>query len=85
MTTAQHEPRRPSREQLGDPLSERQLEVLTLVATGASNREIARELAITVPTVAGIMNRVYRKTGTRNRVQATRYYLDHFELPDPPL
>ena len=59
-----------TRESLVEPLSERELEVLTLLASGRSNKEIARELFVAVGTVKTHTNNIYRKLGTRNRVEA---------------
>jgi ATP/maltotriose-dependent transcriptional regulator MalT len=59
-----------TRESLVEPLSERELEVLTLLASGRSNKEIARELFVAVGTVKTHTNNIYRKLGTRNRAEA---------------
>ena len=53
-------------------LSPRELEVLTLVAEGFSNREIAERLFVTGQTVKFHLANVYRKMGARNRTQAAR-------------
>jgi LuxR family maltose regulon positive regulatory protein len=53
-----------------DPLSERELEILSLIATGRSNREIADILVITVSTVKTHINRLYSKLGAQRRTQA---------------
>ena len=60
---------RPATE-LPEPLSERELEVLVLIAAGKSNPEIARELFIVLSTVKTHLKNVYRKLGARNRAQA---------------
>jgi ATP/maltotriose-dependent transcriptional regulator MalT len=57
-------------ESLVEPLSERELEVLTLLASGRSNREIARDLFVAVGTVKTHTNNIYRKLGTKNRAEA---------------
>lgn len=51
-------------------LSERELEVLGLLASGRTNREIAGELFLAVGTVKAHANNVYRKLGARNRAEA---------------
>jgi ATP/maltotriose-dependent transcriptional regulator MalT len=53
-----------------EPLSERELEVLSLLASGRSNAEIARDLFISVGTVKTHTNNIYRKLGARNRAEA---------------
>ena len=55
---------------LVEPLSERELEVLRLVAAGASNQQIAQDLFIAVSTVKSHLNSVYGKLGVKNRTQA---------------
>jgi LuxR family maltose regulon positive regulatory protein len=57
-------------EQLSEPLSERELEVLALIAAGDSNEEIASKLFVSVSTVKTHINNLYRKLGTRSRTQA---------------
>ncbi|NMB90004.1 MAG: hypothetical protein GYA17_16730 [Chloroflexi bacterium] len=53
-----------------EPLSERELEVLRLMAAGASNQEIARRLFISLPTVKYHNTNIFGKLGVSNRVQA---------------
>ena len=55
---------------LPEPLSERELEVLRLVASGRSNREIARELYVSLGTVKTHINNTYRKLGASSRTRA---------------
>ena len=55
---------------LDDPLSERELEVLTLLASGRTNSEVARELFVSVGTVKSHTGNIYRKLGARNRAEA---------------
>ena len=54
-----------------DLLSERELEVLQLVASGLSNRGIAEQLTITVGTAKRHVSNIYAKLGVHSRVQAT--------------
>ena len=56
--------------QLDDPLSERELEVLTLLASGRTNSEISRDLFVAVGTVKSHVNNIYRKLGVANRAEA---------------
>ncbi len=56
--------------QLLEPLSDRELEILRLIETGATNREIADKLYIAVSTVKTHINNLYGKLGVSNRVQA---------------
>lgn len=55
---------------LDDPLSEREVEVLTLLASGRTNAEIARDLFVAVGTVKSHVNNIYRKLGAANRAEA---------------
>jgi DNA-binding NarL/FixJ family response regulator len=54
-------------------LTPREAEVLRLIAAGQSNREIARTLFVSEATVKTHVNRIFAKTGSRDRVQAMRY------------
>jgi LuxR family maltose regulon positive regulatory protein len=54
---------------LVEPLSERELEVLRLVAAGLTNQAIADRLFIAVSTVKSHTNSIYGKLGVRNRTQ----------------
>ena len=60
-----------------DDLTPREAEVLKLIATGQSNREIARTLYVSEATVKTHVNRIFAKTGSRDRVQAMRYAYTH--------
>jgi LuxR family maltose regulon positive regulatory protein len=53
-----------------DPLSDRELEVLHLIADGLSNQEIADELVIAVSTVKSHANKIFSKLEVQNRTQA---------------
>jgi len=53
-----------------EPLSKRELEVLRLIATGASNAEIAQELYIAVGTVKNHVKNIYSKLDVHSRAQA---------------
>jgi DNA-binding NarL/FixJ family response regulator len=60
-----------------DELTPREAEVLRLIAAGQSNREIARTLFVSEATVKTHVNRIFAKTGSRDRVQAMRYAYAH--------
>ena len=57
---------------LDSPLSEREQEVLSLIATGSTNKEIAGHLHLSPHTVKEHTSAIYRKLGVRNRAEATR-------------
>lgn len=57
-------------ELLLDPLSERELEILQLIAAGQSNKELAERLVLTVGTVKWHLNNIYSKLNVRSRTQA---------------
>jgi ATP/maltotriose-dependent transcriptional regulator MalT len=51
-------------------LSERELEVLSILASGKTNSEAARDLFVSVGTVKSHTGNIYRKLGARNRADA---------------
>ncbi len=59
------------------PLSPRELEILRLIAQGASNKEIGRELGIAETTVKIHVQHLLRKLGLSSRVQAAVYASEH--------
>jgi ATP/maltotriose-dependent transcriptional regulator MalT len=68
---AQGRPGQPSVAQpLLDPLSQRELEVLTLLAGGASNQEIATALVVTPGTVKLHVSHIFSKLGVNSRTRA---------------
>lgn len=58
-------------EVLPEPLSEREIELLKLIASGSSNKEIADTLFITEGTVKNHITHILGKLGVRDRLQAT--------------
>jgi DNA-binding NarL/FixJ family response regulator len=68
-------------------LTARELEILRLVAAGASNSRVAMELWVTEQTVKFHLSNTYRKLGVANRTEAAHYAHVHglLELTDRPL
>ena len=62
---------------LPDELTPREVEVLKLIAAGLSNNEIADQLVLSNATVKTHINRIFYKTGARDRAQAVRYAYQH--------
>lgn len=60
-----------------DDLSPREADVLRLIAAGHSNREIAKKLFVGEATVKSHINRIFTKTGCRDRAQAVQYAFTH--------
>jgi DNA-binding NarL/FixJ family response regulator len=58
------------------PLTDREQQVLRLLAEGASNKEIARQFSLSVHTVERHIANIYSKIGVRNRAEATAYALN---------
>jgi len=61
----------------GQALSAREVEVLRLIAKGASNREIAEHLVIGEGTVKNHISNILNRLGLRDRTQAAIYARDH--------
>ena len=64
--------RQPAGEDLVEPLTEREMDVLELLALGLSNREIAARLVISENTVKFHIGGIYSKLGVNNRTEALR-------------
>ncbi len=64
-------------------LSEREREILCLVATGASNKEIAHKLVISTNTVKVHLRNVFAKIGVSSRTEATLYAIREGLVPTP--
>jgi DNA-binding NarL/FixJ family response regulator len=62
----------PASEAIDAPLSAREREVVSLIAAGSTNREIAEQLYLSPHTVKEYTSGVYRKLGVRNRAEAVK-------------
>lgn len=60
-----------------DDLSDRELDVLRLIALGHTNAEIGKQLFLSVRTVETHRAHIQRKTGRSTRAELVRYALDH--------
>jgi DNA-binding CsgD family transcriptional regulator len=58
-------------------LSDREVEVLVLLAAGATNKAIAEALFLSIKTVERHLLNAYRKIGARGRAEATAFALRH--------
>jgi LuxR family maltose regulon positive regulatory protein len=63
-------PTAPASQHLVEPLSDRELEVLHLIAQGLSNREIGEKLFLAIITVKGHNRNIFRKLQVRRRTEA---------------
>jgi DNA-binding NarL/FixJ family response regulator len=61
-------------------LSQRELEIIELVATGLTNQEIALKLTISKRTVDNHVSNIFNKTGARNRVALLNWAMDNGKI-----
>jgi DNA-binding NarL/FixJ family response regulator len=65
-------------------LSERELEILRLVSTGASNKEVAQSLYISSNTVRVHLRNIFTKIGVTSRTEAAMYAVRIGLVRTPP-
>jgi DNA-binding NarL/FixJ family response regulator len=82
LAVAGHRPR-PTRREWPAGLSDREVEVLGLLARGLSNRQIARRLVVTPKTAGNHIQHIYEKLGVSTRAAAT-LFAAHHDLIGPP-
>lgn len=64
-------------------LSQRESQVMDLLASGLEVRDVARQLFLTDKTVRNYLSRIYSKVGVRNQAQAVLYWLGRADGPTP--
>lgn len=64
-------------------MTEREVEVIALVATGRTNRAIAERLGISEKTVARHLSNIFTKLGLSSRAAATAYAYEHGLVQGP--
>jgi ATP/maltotriose-dependent transcriptional regulator MalT len=70
-----------SNQTLADPLTDRELEALKLIAEGLSNRQIVEKLFLSLGTVKWYTNDIFSKLGVSSRTQATAQARELHLLP----
>lgn len=75
LARATHSSPRPLPRDTEEPLTERELEVLQLAAKGCSNKEIAKELFLSLPTVKAHFVNIFNKLGVGSRTEAVLWGL----------
>ena len=73
-------PRSQGEEIIKGDLSERELEIIELVATGLTNQEIATQLMISKRTVDNHVSNIFAKTGAKNRVALINWAMDQGKI-----
>jgi DNA-binding NarL/FixJ family response regulator len=63
-------------------VTERQQQIVRLLAAGGTNRELAKRLGVREQTVKNQLSRIYTKLGVRNRLELAVYAARHGLGPD---
>jgi DNA-binding NarL/FixJ family response regulator len=63
-------------------VTERQKQIVRLLAAGGTNRELARRLGVREQTIKNQLSRIYTKLGVRNRLELAVYAARHGLGPD---
>ena len=66
--------------QVRHELSEREIEIIDLVAKGLTNQEIAESLTISKRTVDNHVSNIFAKTGAKNRVALLNWAMDNGKI-----
>jgi predicted ATPase/DNA-binding CsgD family transcriptional regulator len=82
MTLQKNLPNQPH--EVVDPLTERELEILRLLAEGWTDRKIAQHLVLSINTVKWYNKQLYSKLFVKNRTQAVKYAREHGLLEATP-
>lgn len=61
--------------QKSDKLTNKEVEILKMISIGMSNKEIARDMAISEKTVRNYISNIFRKLNVSNRTEAASYWL----------
>jgi len=72
--------RHPDRSSLEPSVSEREMEIIALVAQGLTNQEIAQALTISKRTVDNHVSNIFTKTGAKNRVALLNWAMDNGKI-----
>ena len=66
-------------------LTDRELEILSLIASGASNREIGERIFLSEKTIKNYITSIFQKLQTTDRTQAAVYAIQHGLIKEPQL
>lgn len=64
-------------------LTQRELQILSMLSAGANNQQIAKHLFVSLHTVKSHLYKTFRKLDVHNRVEAINWFHQHFGMPPP--